>query len=72
MSSAVAQAKLRDAVREVQFKWNRAREVWDDEAAREFHATYINPLPVRVSTAMGAMGRMGELIAAARRECGDS
>lgn len=72
MSTAVAQAKLRDAVRELQFKWQRAREHWDDEAAAQFHNEVIQPIPSRVTSAITAMSRVGELMAAVHRECGDS
>ncbi|MCW5766315.1 MAG: hypothetical protein KIT68_10105 [Phycisphaeraceae bacterium] len=71
MSTAVAQAKLRDAVRELQFKWVRIRESWDDDAAAALERDLIQPLPPRMNAAMGAMGRIGELMVTIRRECGD-
>lgn len=72
MSTAVAQAKLRDAVRDLTVRWQRAREQWDDDAAHQFYNEVIQPLPSKVSSAMAAMNRVGELMSAVRREAGET
>lgn len=70
MSAGVAQARLKDALRDLKARWETVRGDWDDAAAREFTKDVIEPLELRVLASIGAMGRMSEVIAAARRDCG--
>lgn len=72
MSTHAAQAKLKDANEVLQAKWRRVREHWQDDAADAFKNEFIEPLPGKIRSAMEAMGRIGEMLAAAKRDCSPS
>ncbi|MEX2218137.1 MAG: hypothetical protein WD749_05200 [Phycisphaerales bacterium] len=71
MSVAVAKANLADALKKLRQRWDRAREHWDDETARQFQRDYIDPLESRVVAAAKALEHVSEMMATVRRECGD-
>jgi hypothetical protein len=68
MSTTAAQARLKDAMRELNLAWRRAQEHWRDQAAAEFHKDVIEPLEPRITQTMSAMGTLGEALQAANRE----
>lgn len=69
MSASVGQIRVKDAHKQLQARWARARAAWDDQAATDFERTYIEPLAPRVAAAATAMGKLAELIRQCRREC---
>jgi ClpP class serine protease len=70
MSLAIAQLKLRDALKDLRLRVARARESWDDAAAREFEAEVIDPLDAKINQAVDAAGKMAQLLSAAKRDSG--
>lgn len=68
MSTTAAQARLKDALRELNLAWRRAQEQWRDQAAAEFEKDVIEPLEPRVSQTVNAMAELGTAIQAANRE----
>ncbi|MGH7130425.1 MAG: hypothetical protein ACREJO_00555 [Phycisphaerales bacterium] len=72
MSTHAAQAKLKEATEVLNAKWRRTREYWQDDSAEAFKNEVIEPFPGKVRTAMEAMGRIGEMLAAAKRDCSPS
>ena len=68
MSTTAAQARLKDAFRELNQAWRRAQEQWRDQAAAEFHKEVIEPLEPRLAQTMNAIATLGEAIQAANRE----
>jgi hypothetical protein len=68
MSTTSAQARLKDALRELQLTWRRAQEQWRDQAAAEFYKDVIEPLDPRITQTMSAMATLGEVLQAADRE----
>lgn len=69
MSSGVSQARLKDALKELRIAWYKVRQSWDDAAARQVEQEFLMPLESRVNTTISAMGRLMEVMDAARREC---
>lgn len=69
---SVGQAKLRDAFKELRLRVERTRSDWDDEARKRFERDVIAPLESKVMMAMGAMARLSEATATARRDCSGS
>ncbi|MBA4028597.1 MAG: hypothetical protein C0475_05600 [Planctomyces sp.] len=63
------QAKLKDAHKALMAQWERSLEGWDDQRRADFHGRYIEELDARLRAAMGAIGRLSEAFAQARREC---
>lgn len=68
MSTTAAQARLKDALRELNLAWRRAQEQWRDQTAAEFYKDVIEPLDPRVAQTMNAMAALGEAIHAANKE----
>jgi hypothetical protein len=71
LSIPVAKANLADALKLLRQRWDRAKEQWDDEAAKQFHKEFIEPLEARVTAAAKALDHVAEMTAVVRRECGD-
>lgn len=71
MSTKVAQANLTDAVKELRFRWERARSDWDDSASRRFEKDVLAPLEPMVVAALKALEHVNELMTQVRRECED-
>ncbi|MBS0187191.1 MAG: hypothetical protein JSS51_03925 [Planctomycetes bacterium] len=72
MSTKVAQANLTDAVKELRFRWERARSEWDDHASRRFEKEVLAPLEPMVIAALKSLEHVNELMIQARRECEDN
>lgn len=70
MSLNVAQARLKDAYKELNQRWNRLDAIWRDAAHDEFERQYLAQLRRRVMAASTAMDHMAEVIRKARRDCG--
>lgn len=71
MSLSVAKANLMDAVKTLRLRWERAREHWDDAAARQFEQEFIAHLDAKVLAAAKGLDQVAELTAQVRRDCGD-
>jgi hypothetical protein len=71
MSVKVAKVNLVDALKELQANWGRVKDRWGDAAAAQFQADYIDGLETRIRAAIGAIDKIGELMASAKRECED-
>lgn len=71
MSTKVAQANITDAVKELRFRWERARSDWDDSASRRFEKEVLAPLEPMVIASIKALEHVSELMVQVRRECED-
>ncbi|RMH14816.1 MAG: hypothetical protein D6695_00230 [Planctomycetota bacterium] len=71
MSSAVGRAMLADAHKELMTAWTRAREVWNDAAAQGFEERYLQPLAPKIRSTLGAMEKLADAAASARRACSE-
>ncbi|MBX3322361.1 MAG: hypothetical protein KF757_05170 [Phycisphaeraceae bacterium] len=71
MSSTVGRAMLADAAQQLMVAWARARESWNDNAAAGYEKKYIEPLGPKVRSTIGAMEKLSDASASARRACGD-
>lgn len=71
MSSAVGRAMLADANKELMTAWKRAREAWDDSAARAFEQRYLEVLGPKIRATLSAMEKLSDATAAARRACSE-
>lgn len=69
MSVQVSRARLFGALKELRGRWSRIRDQWDDEAARSFEETVLDPLEPRVRSAVTALEKMGQILGTVRREC---
>ncbi|HLO41205.1 MAG TPA: hypothetical protein VK176_09295 [Phycisphaerales bacterium] len=71
MSVQVAKTNLLDAVKVLNERWERAKQVWEDQAARDFQTQVIEQIEPKVRAAIKGFDQVGELILLVRRECGD-
>jgi hypothetical protein len=71
MSVQVAKSNLMDAVKVLHERWERARQTWEDQAARDFHTQVIEQIEPKVRAALKGFDHVGELIAKVKRECGE-
>lgn len=71
MSLSVAKANLADAIKVLRLRWDKARQTWDDQAARQFEQEFLAHLEAKVNAAAKGLDHVAELTAAVRRECGD-
>jgi hypothetical protein len=65
-------SKMALAMKQLQLKWEAARETWDDATSRAFHKEHIEPLPPKVKQTLEAIGRMAEVLARASRDVSDT
>lgn len=71
MSIAVAKTNLTDAYRKLRIAWDRAKEQWNDQAARDFEAEIIDPIEARIRTAIKGVDHVWELTHRVKAECGN-
>lgn len=72
MSIQAGQRTLKKAYEQLQHRWQRTEEGWNDATRVEFARQYLEPLEPRVHSAISGMERMGAMIAQARRDCEDT
>lgn len=61
-------AKLANAVKQLNLKWEAAKETWDDARSRSYHETHIEPLVPAVKETLDALGRLAEVLDRACRD----
>lgn len=71
MSSAVGRAMLADAHKELSVAWTRARDAWNDSAARAYEERYLEPLGPKIRATLSAMEKLSDATSAARRACSE-
>jgi len=71
MSVAVAKANLADALKQLRIRMEAVRANWDDTARAQFEKDFIAPLEAKVIAAAKGLDHVAELMAHARRDCGD-
>lgn len=69
MSVIDSRAKLIMAAKKLTGQWQRTREVWRDENARQFDQKYMSSLETHIRAAVLAMERMGNALESARADC---
>jgi hypothetical protein len=69
MSLTTASISLADGLKTVGVLWEEARAGWDDPVSRDFETSYWMPLKNQVESTLGALDRLGPVLARARQEC---
>lgn len=69
MSIRESQGNLNRALEELLLHWDRTRDHWRDDRARQLETRVIEPLRGRVTAATSVMERMAGSLQRARREC---
>lgn len=63
--------QLAKSMKELTHRWMETKAVWDDPVSKRLEEDLLRPLEGDLRTAVGAMDRVGVLLATIRRECGD-
>ena len=61
-------SKMALALKQLDIKWESAKESWNDGTSKAFHKEHIEPLPPRVKETLEAIGRLAEVLARAARD----
>lgn len=69
MSLNVARTKLMTSIKELNMRWDKVREHWDDPVAKKFQETHIDPLDGMTRSAVSAIENISNIIHQAKREC---
>ncbi|MFN5755323.1 MAG: hypothetical protein ACK54F_08655 [Planctomycetia bacterium] len=61
-------AKMALALKQLDIKWESAKETWNDATSKAFHKEHIEPLMPDVKQTLEAVGRLAEVLARAARD----
>ncbi len=62
-------AKLADAMKNLQMRWEGTKEQWQDAACRRFEEVHLAPLEPQVHLTLDAVTRLADVLERAQREC---
>ncbi len=62
--------QLAKSIKELTHRWMETKAVWDDPVSRRVEEDLLRPMESDLRNAVGAMDRVGVLLATIRRECG--
>ncbi len=63
--------RLKRATAELQRQWHETRQQWNDQAAKDFEATHLEPLLPTLRRVMSATGELDEMYRKAIQACQD-
>jgi hypothetical protein len=66
-----SRGQLGKAIKDLTRRWAETKSVWDDPVSRRIEEDLLRPLEADLRNAVGAMDRVGVLLATIRRECGE-
>ncbi|WP_425617937.1 hypothetical protein NA78x_001627 [Anatilimnocola sp. NA78] len=69
LSSGIGQVS--QAYAKLKERSNETREVWNDDAFRQFDQQRLNEIPARLQQLAAAVNRLTEILIEAERECGE-
>lgn len=61
-------AKMALSLKQLDIKWESAKESWNDATSKAFHKEHIEPLMPDVKQTLEAVGRLAEVLARAARD----
>jgi hypothetical protein len=64
-------SKLALSLKQLNLKWESARDAWHDGTAKAFHERAIEPLTPSVKETLESIGRLAEVLARAARDVSD-
>ena len=69
MDLSASTAKLHFALKTLRIRWEEAKGYWKDAVRMDFEENHLNPLDTQMSSTLGAMGRLDQVMAKAQKEC---
>jgi hypothetical protein len=61
--------RMGDAMKTIRLRWDETKEVWTDQRAADFEATYMDPLEPQVRLTIDKLRRLSQVFTQARQEC---
>lgn len=61
-------SKLALGLKQLNLKWESARESWNDSTSKAFHKEHVEPLLPAVKETLESIGRLAEVLARAGRD----
>ena len=61
-------AKMALSLKQLDIKWESAKETWNDATSKAFHKEHIEPLLPDVKQTLEAVSRLAEVLARAARD----
>ncbi|MEI6037740.1 MAG: hypothetical protein WCQ91_07450 [Planctomycetota bacterium] len=65
-------SKMALSLKQLDLKWESAKDTWNDSTSKAFHKEHIEPLMPDVKETLEAIGRLAEVLARAARDVSDS
>lgn len=62
-------AKIASAYKTMRIHWEGTKQQWQDANRNRFEETYLDPLEPQISVMLEAIGRLGEVLERAERDC---
>jgi hypothetical protein len=69
MTLTTGRSKLVESLKVLTFRWEAARDGWDDLAGREFEEVHVEPIAPQVQAAVRAIDRLAAVISQMRHDC---
>ena len=69
MSLKASKAKLGRASKDLATAWERTRQTWRDQKAREFESKYITPLPDSITSAIAIIDELDSALSKIKKNC---
>jgi len=69
MSTKTSGAALVQALKELNFEWERTKAFWKDSKSRDFEHTYIEDLPEHVARAITVIQEVDALLRKVKNDC---
>jgi hypothetical protein len=64
-------SKMSLALKQLEIKWDSAKDTWNDATSKAFHKEHIEPLRPDIKETLEAIGRLAEVLARAARDVAD-
>lgn len=64
--------RLTQAFSQFKERWAQTKAHWNDERGRQFEEQHLREIPAHMQQMVGAIGRLGEVLEKAQRECEDN
>ena len=64
-----SKTRLQQSLKELNLRWEKANEHWDDKVSRDFKEKVIDPLEPKVRLTMDAMEEMSAMLHKMKRDC---
>lgn len=69
MSTKTSGAALVQALKELNFEWDRTKAFWNDVKSRDFERTYLEDLPEHVARAITVIQDVDALLRKVKNDC---